>query len=78
MNFVVLWVSMKVFFTKFGGVAFFGGISEQSVKVSKKIFSHQFAKVFWCESFPLYGKWKTLKCGNHSTETKVRKWEYIR
>ena len=36
-------VFTKAFSAKFGGVASFGGTSEQSVKV------------FSCESFPLYG-----------------------
>ena len=67
-NFKVLQLFEKDFS---GGVLPFGGISEQSVKVSTKIFSYQFTKVFWCESFPLYGKWKTLKCG-----TTVQKQKY--
>ena len=41
-NFAVLWLFTKLFSKKFGSVASFGGISEQSTKV----FSH--------ENFPVY------------------------
>ena len=51
-------IRVKVFFTKFEGVASFGGTSEQSIKIfsGKKFFFYQFAKVFSRESFRLYGK----------------------
>ena len=49
-DFEVLWLVAKVFSVKFGGLASFSGISEQSTKVfSAKI--HQFAKVFFCQKF---------------------------
>ena len=49
-DFEVLWLVAKVFSVKFGGMASFSGISEQSTKVfSAKI--HQFAKVFFCKKF---------------------------
>ena len=48
-NFEVFWLFVKVFFTKFGGVASFGGTSEQLAEVfSVKI-------IFSLESFPLNG-----------------------
>ena len=61
MNFNVLWLLMKNFSTKFGGVASFGSTSEQHTKVSqRKFIFKQFAKVFSLESFPLYGRKITL------------------
>ena len=53
-NFEVLWLFMKFFFVKFGGVAIFGATSEQSPKIfSAKILLS--SKVFFRESFPLHG-----------------------
>ena len=50
-NFKVLWLFVKVFSAKFGGMALFGDASEQSAKVfSAK--NHQFTKVFSSKSFP--------------------------
>ena len=56
-NFKVLWLFMKDFSIKFGGVVSFGSTSEQSTSLlcENRIF-HQFAKVFFLESSPLYGR----------------------
>ena len=58
-NFEALWLFSKVFFTKFGCVAFVGDTSEQSMKVflQKSFIFCQFAKVFSFDSFSLYGNY---------------------
>ena len=56
-NFKVLWLLAKVFYMKFGGMAYFSSTSKQSVKVfsAKSYIFHQFAKVFSLESFRYTG-----------------------
>ena len=57
MNFEVLWLFMKVFFTKFGSVASVGSTGKQSAKVfsAKIVFSGQFTRVFSLKLFLPYG-----------------------
>ena len=45
-NFEVLWLFVQVLYTKFGGVASFGGSSKQKFSPQKSFF-HQFTKVFF-------------------------------
>ena len=54
-NCEVLWLFIKVFSTKFGGMASFGGISEHfATAFRENLIFHQFAKAFSLDSFPLY------------------------
>ena len=53
-NFEVLWLFVQVLYTKFGGVASFGGSSKQKFSPQKS-FSTNSRKFFSLESFQLYG-----------------------
>ena len=63
-NCKVLWLLIKVFSTKFGGMASFSGISEHFAKAfHQNLIFHQFAKAFSLDSFPLYRiYWQFLSC----------------
>ena len=57
MNFVVLWLFMKVFSAKFGSVVCPLVQQKQAIRenfLSKNRVFHQFVKVFSLKSFPLY------------------------
>ena len=63
-NFKVLWLFTNIFLVKFGAAVSFGSTSEQSVEVfsAKNVIFHQFTKVFYLESFPLYGTYYIVIC----------------
>ena len=57
MNFMVLWLCMKVFSAKFVAMVFFIMAKASNLRTLslRKSYFHQFAKVLFLESFPLYG-----------------------
>ena len=63
-NFAVLWLFAKVFYAKFGGVA---SLAQHRRAIRENHIFHQFAKVFFLESFPLYGNCQRF-CYTSSSE----------
>ena len=58
---MVLWLFVKVFFAKFGDVAYFGDTSEQSANVySMKILFSTNSQKFSPTSFPPYGNFPSM------------------